>query len=59
MKTAPIWERAGRSVAAVVAAGVLMVEVSKRIQPSKGAGVHEKVVAPLRVLRPVPKTTAT
>ena len=47
------------SLAAVVAAGVLMVEVSKRIQPSKGAGVHEKVVAPLRVLRPVPKTTAT
>ena len=57
-KTAPIWERAGRSVAAIVAAGVLMVEVSKRIQPSKGAGVHEKVVAPLRALRPRPKTTA-
>ena len=57
-KTAPIWERAGRSVAAIVAAGVLMVEVSKRIQPSKGVGVHEKVVAPLRALRPRPKTTA-
>ena len=57
MKTAPIWERAGRSVSAVLAAGVLMVEVSKRIQPYNGLGVQKVVTSPLTVLRPLPKTT--
>ncbi|MDG2406057.1 MAG: methyltransferase domain-containing protein [Paracoccaceae bacterium] len=57
MKTAPIWERAGRSVSAVLAAGVLMVEVSKRIQPNNGVGVQKAITVPLTVLRPLPKTT--
>lgn len=57
MKTGALWERFGRSLSAVLAAGVLMVEVSKRIKPIKGAGIPKTVVAPLTVLRPTPKTT--
>jgi hypothetical protein len=36
---------------------VLMVEVSKRIQPYNGLSVQKTVTSPLTVLRPLPKTT--
>ena len=35
-KSAPLWEGMGRRLSMVMAGGVLMVEVSKRVQPSSG-----------------------
>ena len=55
MKTAPVWERIGRTVPAVMAGGVLMVRASKRYPPQrKGIGEKVRVPTPLEVLSPVP-----
>jgi len=55
MRTGAMWERAGRSVSAVMSGGVLIVEASKRVQAPSGPGIREVVQKPLGVLSPVPK----
>lgn len=59
MKTGPMWERTGRSVSAIVAGGVLMVEVSKRHPPKAKRNIERlKMPNPLGVLAPKPVTGA-
>ena len=55
MKTAPFWERMGRSIPGLLAGGVLMVVASKRHPPArKGLGERARVLNPLEVLAPTP-----
>ncbi|MDJ0828005.1 MAG: class I SAM-dependent methyltransferase [Rhodobacter sp.] len=59
MKTAPFWEKTGRSIPAVMAGGVMMVVASKRHPPSrKGVGEAVRVLNPLDVLAPKPAGSA-
>ena len=53
MKTGPMWEKTGRSVSALIAGGVFIVEASKRTPPLPG-GTPERlrVPNPLEVLTP-------
>jgi SAM-dependent methyltransferase len=53
MKTGRVWERAGRSIAAILGGGVLMVQVAKRHPPTPG-GVADRVRKPIGVLGPEP-----
>ena len=53
MKTGAFWERAGRSVPAVMAGGVLLVRAFKR-HPPRPRGVGEKVTSRLGALSPKP-----
>ncbi|WP_417249420.1 class I SAM-dependent methyltransferase [Celeribacter sp.] len=58
LRSGPAWEKVGRSLSTVLASGVLMVEVSKRVYAQSGTGSPEAVRRPLRVLdglRPVPE----
>ncbi len=55
-KTGPFWEGFGRVVSPVMAGGVLMLEVSKRIPAPSGPGLREAVRKPLSVLAPKPDT---
>ncbi len=55
-KTGGLWESVGRTVAPVLAGGVLMVEASKRVHAPRGPGVSVKVPKPLGVLSPKPGT---
>lgn len=50
MKTAPMWERLGHSVSALMSGGVLMIEASKRVQAPSGPGERVRVPSPLAVL---------
>ena len=52
VRSAPMWEKVGRSVSSVIAGGVLMVEVSKHAQVSRGTPVSSLVPSPLKVLEP-------
>ncbi|MDU8909694.1 class I SAM-dependent methyltransferase [Aestuariicoccus sp. MJ-SS9] len=55
MKTAPFWERAGRTIPAIMAGGVMMVTAAKRYPPQrKGLGEKARVLNPLDVLTPKP-----
>lgn len=54
MKTGPVWEKVGRSVSAVVAGGILMVEVSKVHPRPKGTRAESRVLSPLGNLVPTP-----
>ncbi len=58
-KSGPLIERLGRSIPAVIAGGVFMVEVSKRVHPPRGTVERRAVRAPLNILDgmadPVPK----
>ncbi|MDA7423216.1 methyltransferase domain-containing protein [Thalassococcus lentus] len=55
MKTAPFWEKTGRSIPAVMAGGVMMVLASKKHPPSRRRiGETARVLNPLEVLRPQP-----
>ncbi|MFZ7093298.1 class I SAM-dependent methyltransferase [Primorskyibacter sp. 2E233] len=59
MKTAPMWEQAGRAIPAVMAGGVMMVVASKRYPPTrKGLGESARVLNPLEVLTPKPGKVA-
>lgn len=53
MRSAPMWEKAGRRISSVLVGGVLMVEVSKHIQPTRGTPVSNLVRRPLDILEPV------
>lgn len=55
MKTGPFWERTGHAVAAVMAGGVLMVEVAKRSPAKRPPGLRDVVRKPLGVLVPKPE----
>ncbi|MGY9049134.1 MAG: methyltransferase domain-containing protein [Rhodobacterales bacterium] len=56
MKTGAMWESTGRAAAAVMAGGVLMVEVAKRTPArSGGSSVKEVVRKPLGALSPSPR----
>lgn len=54
MKTGPFWERIGRSVSALIAGGVLMVEVTKISPKPTGTQVGNRVRKPLGSLVPSP-----
>ncbi len=54
-KTGALWESLGKTVSPVVAGGVLMVEVSKRVHAPGGPGLREAVRKPLGVLSPKPE----
>ena len=55
MKTAPFWEKTGRSIPAIMAGGVMMVLASKKHPPSRrGVGERARVLNPLEVLTPKP-----
>ncbi|MFC2970079.1 class I SAM-dependent methyltransferase [Acidimangrovimonas pyrenivorans] len=53
LRTAPFWERTGRSIP-WRAGGVLMLEVSKQVFAPKRPGLREVVRRPLKVLEGVP-----
>ncbi|MBT9384650.1 hypothetical protein KM176_12330 [Pseudooceanicola sp. CBS1P-1] len=59
-KTAPFWERMGRSMSMIVSGGVLMVEVSKRVQAPNDPGERVRRGPGLKVLEglavPKPET---
>ena len=56
MKTGPFWENVGRSVSAVVAGGILMVEVTKIHPKPSGTRVTNRVLNPLGNLVPSPSS---
>jgi SAM-dependent methyltransferase len=53
VRSAPMWEKAGRSISSVFAGGVLMVEASKQVQGASGTPVSARARDPLRVLEPL------
>lgn len=53
VRTAPMWEKAGRSISSVFAGGVLMLEVSKQTHMASGTPVSSLVQSPLKILDPV------
>lgn len=53
MRTAPVWEKTGRAIPAVMAGGVMIVLASKRYPPSRrGVGEAVRLLNPLEVLTP-------
>lgn len=54
MKTGKLWEKIGASLPAVLPAGVLLVEASKRVHAPTGPGHRLRVPSPLEVLSPRP-----
>ncbi len=58
LKTAPIWERYGRSFSARIVGGVLIAEFSKRTQAPMRPGLGEAVRRPLRALDGIVKPGA-
>lgn len=52
MRSAPMWEKTGRRISSVLVGGVLMVEVSKHVQPAGGMPVSSLVRRPLDILEP-------
>jgi len=54
-KTAGMWERLGGRLSPVVAGGVLIVLVSKRVHAPSGPGLREAVRKPLEALKPRPE----
>ena len=58
LRTAPMWERAGRRVSSVVSGGVLMLEVSKQVHAPQRPGLKAVVKKPLLVLEALPKPAA-
>ncbi|CUH64452.1 hypothetical protein TG4357_01287 [Thalassovita gelatinovora] len=53
-KTGAMLEQMGHSLSMVVSGGVIMVEVSKRVQAPSGPGLREAVRKPLSILSPTP-----
>jgi SAM-dependent methyltransferase len=58
-KSGPLFEKAGRQLPTVLAGGVFLIEVSKRVTPPGGAAVKDKARAGIRILEglsnPIPK----
>jgi hypothetical protein len=54
MKTGRFWEKMGRSVSALIAGGVLMVEVTKTNPTPRGTKSGSRVLSPLGNLVPTP-----
>ena len=58
-KYGPLFEKAGRQLPTVLAGGVFLIEVSKRVTPPGGAAVKDKAGAGIRILEglsnPIPK----
>ena len=54
LRTATMWENAGRRVSSVFAGGVLMVEASKQVYAPGGTAVRDRVRQSLGVLDPAP-----
>ncbi len=55
LKTGTFWERVGHSVSPVLAGGVLLVEVTKRVPAPTGTGSRLRARRPLTVLAPRPE----
>ncbi|MGB5868837.1 MAG: methyltransferase domain-containing protein [Albidovulum sp.] len=58
LRTAPMWEKAGRKVSSLYSGGVLMLEVSKQVHAPLRPGLKAVVKKPLRVLDALPKPAA-
>jgi SAM-dependent methyltransferase len=58
LKTASMWESAGRRISAYYAGGVLMVEASKRVYRPSGSAVRDGLPRPLRILEGLPQPGA-
>ena len=54
LRTSDFWERWGRRVSSTLAGGVLIVEATKQLNPSPGAGLRVAERRPLRVLEGLP-----
>lgn len=50
LRSAPMWERMGQRVSGLLAAGVVMLEVSKQVHAPRSPGLGAKVRRPLSVL---------
>jgi SAM-dependent methyltransferase len=55
LRSAQMWERAGRRVGRFLSGGVLMIEVSKQIHAPLRPGLRAVVKKPLKVLEALPK----
>ncbi|GAB5437419.1 methyltransferase domain-containing protein [Falsiruegeria mediterranea] len=59
LKSGPLLERTGTRIPTIMAGGVFLVEVSKRLHPPRGAGIKDKVPSRIRILEglsnPLPK----
>jgi SAM-dependent methyltransferase len=55
LRSAQMWERAGRRVGRFLSGGVLMIEVSKQIHAPLRPGLRAVVEKPLKVLEALPK----
>lgn len=53
LKSRTVFERLGRRLPSVVAGGVVMIEVSKRVQAPRGTGVKDLARRPARALKGV------
>jgi SAM-dependent methyltransferase len=58
LRTAPMWERMGQRVSGMLAAGVVLLEVSKQVHAPRRPGLGEAVRRPLRVLEGSPRPSA-
>ena len=57
LRTAQMWERAGRRIQRLLAGGVLMIEVSKQIHAPIRPGLRAVVKRPLKAIEALPKPT--
>jgi SAM-dependent methyltransferase len=55
LRTAQMWENAGRKVSTVLAGGILMLEVSKQIHAPQRPGLRATVRRPLKALEGLPR----
>ena len=58
LRSAPLWERMGQRVSGLLAAGVILLEVSKQVHAPRRPGLGERVRRPLSILEGVPKPVA-
>ncbi|TCO71714.1 class I SAM-dependent methyltransferase [Rhodovulum euryhalinum] len=58
LRTASMWENAGRRISAYYAGGVLIVEATKRVYRPTGLSVRADMPRPLRILEGLPKPGA-
>lgn len=58
MRSAPMWERAGRRVKRLLSGGVLMIEVSKQVHAPLRPGLRAVVKKPLKALEALPQPSA-
>ena len=56
-KSAPLFEKVGARLPTVMAGGVFLLEVSKRVQPPVGTAVKDKAPSRLPALAPKPETS--